>query len=93
MNLGLNCPHCATVHKDDLELLDTDELREMRCSECGKTFWFLLHDCGRCAEEQVFTWPTKPQDQSTTNIECNSCGHPFKDKDPDDETGHAQSAS
>lgn len=73
---SLVCPHCDAEHPDDWECIESDQLSQMRCSDCGKAFAFYLGQCARCAEESLFLWANQPSPYWRAVLFCQFCGDP-----------------
>jgi uncharacterized OB-fold protein len=77
----LVCPCCGFETKDTWEVLDQGCIDEMRCESCSKIFVFALMECNRCGVEQGFSWLTHPADDALDHMNCDACGHVYKEHD------------
>jgi transcription elongation factor Elf1 len=71
---SLVCPRCDASHADDWECLESDQLSEVRCSDCGQYFSFYLDQCIHCAEESIFIWACRPTPYWRALLTCQFCG-------------------
>lgn len=79
------CPHCKHEYEDELEVLNQDELHEIKCEECAKPFYLLIKECSRCAADTNFVWTDKPTWEAVALLSCGSCGASFLQPDDLDE--------
>ena len=73
---SLVCPHCNAEHSDDWECLESDQLSQMRCSDCGQFFAFYIDQCPRCPEESLSLWENQPPPYWRAILVCQFCGEP-----------------
>lgn len=74
--LCFSCPHCGHRYEDGLELLDNDELHEVRCEKCRQLFALLTTACPACSEETTLTWPESSMALHLSSLQCAHCGMP-----------------
>ena len=79
----MECPGCGSRHEDDLEVLSTNDVHAIRCSDCACEFWSVLKECLGCGEESVFVWKAVPTVTVLAALMCESCGHVFTDPEYD----------
>ena len=78
------CPFCEHAHVDDFEVLEPNVLNEMRCERCRKVFAFAIMECDRCANEQAFSWATRPAEAALALLTCPHCMRSFRYADAED---------
>lgn len=77
------CPLCAAVDSDTFEVLDTDVMHAITCSDCGKRLRLMVFECERCAGETALSWSEAQIPEQVEHPVCAHCGHrPNDDEEP-----------
>jgi hypothetical protein len=79
--LSFKCPHCNHQYDDDLELLEANQIHEIRCEKCQTSFCMQFAECSACCSDTPLVWPTHPQFDSPSPLACHSCGTAFHSTD------------
>jgi uncharacterized OB-fold protein len=77
----LVCPCCGFETEDTWEVLNQGCIDEMRCESCSKIFVFALMECNHCGVEQGISWLNRPADEVFDHMNCEACGHVYREPD------------
>ena len=74
--MEITCPYCAHTDSDGFGLFNEEEVHALKCGGCGRQFHCLIHDCGSCLHETVFSWASAPAHSTLAHLHCECCAKP-----------------
>lgn len=68
------CPHCGHSEVDELEVVESGGLQEMRCVACGAEYHCVVMECQHCGAECFFSRGRETSRAVVDNLSCPACG-------------------
>ena len=77
--LQVECPHCGQLDDDDLDVISSNVVYDMRCAGCTRLFALAVMDCQTCGREYYFGWIRRPFDADVAKLRCSACDARYAD--------------
>lgn len=71
--ISIVCPSCGADHGDDgWEVLQENEVHQMKCEFCRTEFFVSIFECEKCVADNVIS---SLSEHEVKNRTCRACGH------------------